>query len=179
MYVNTHSLHSFLLPVPLPGDSYSKLHVAPSLLGVHIYLFSSDWERPLWVSKRISHVSVWLFVPFIWRCLHFLVRVSSFYFNIVLLRYFPFPHGLLFLLALIISNFKIYFKVYSNSTSTGGALHTLPSCSYSGNDVPATSVKAILTKLFKKNYHKSSASHIPHWKLKLIICSFRFHHRAF
>ena len=50
------------------------IHLLPSLLRVHINLFSSDWVRTLWVPKRISYVSVCsfgLFVPFIRSPLRF------------------------------------------------------------------------------------------------------------
>ena len=33
---------------------WSHSHVGPSLLCIHLHLFSSDLERPLWVSKHIS-----------------------------------------------------------------------------------------------------------------------------
>ena len=48
-----------------------RVKMAPSLPCVHIHLFSSDWERHLWLSKYLNKVSVCLCVPLLWRSLHF------------------------------------------------------------------------------------------------------------
>ena len=53
-----------------------NLFINNYLFDIYLTLFSSGWGRPQWVSKCISYISVCsfdLFVPFIWRPLHFLV----------------------------------------------------------------------------------------------------------
>ena len=50
---------------------------------VDIYLFSSNWQRPLWKSKNINSISMCsfrLFMPFFWRLLYFFSRSFPFLF---------------------------------------------------------------------------------------------------
>ena len=56
-----------------------KVKTAPSLRCVHIHWLSSDRERHLWSLKYFKKASVCLCVPFIWRSLNFLVKISSFF----------------------------------------------------------------------------------------------------
>ena len=59
-------------------------------------LLSSDWERQLWLSKRISYASMCLFVSFIRRSIRrfgrSLLFLFLFFVFFVLLRYSPIPH---------------------------------------------------------------------------------------
>ena len=54
-------------------------YVVPSLLHVYIHLLSSDRERHLWSFKYFNQVSLCLYVTFVQRFLHFLVRVFPFF----------------------------------------------------------------------------------------------------
>ena len=67
-----------LLLLQPPGGPFKNSLVMPSLLYVHIYLLSSDWEKHLWSSKYFEYVSVCLCVPFLWRSLQFLASFSPF-----------------------------------------------------------------------------------------------------
>ena len=73
-----HPLHSFLLRGPTLVVLTGKYHLTPYFQCVHVHLFSSHWERPLWMSKSFSKFSVCLFAPLIRMSLHFKARVSLF-----------------------------------------------------------------------------------------------------
>ena len=62
---------------PLVAPFKNSLEM-PSVLCVHIHLFSSEWERRLWPSKYFNSVSMCLCVPFLRWSLEFLIRVCPF-----------------------------------------------------------------------------------------------------
>ena len=101
--------------------NYDVLTLTDVLLGVHIHSSSSDWQRPLWVSKHLmcSFICVFHHKP-----LNFLVSFPFYsYFCVSFLQYFSFPHSLL-----------IYFIL----------LHTSPSLSSFANSPPRLKSHAIL-----------------------------------
>jgi hypothetical protein len=57
-------------------------------VGMYVQLLSSDQERHLWLWKCFNYASMCLCVPFVWRSLHFLVRVSSFLSGFLYYPYF-------------------------------------------------------------------------------------------
>ena len=127
-----HFIREAILTFQTPTFEKTKIfHVAPSVHGVHINLFSSDWERPMWVSKRISEVSMCLFVALIQRCLHFLGKSFPFLFLFLCYPYCPFQSGLLSYISgtellkdlLVQADTRQWFFILRRSKAASGQLY--------------------------------------------------------
>ena len=88
--ISLHPPYSSLLPVHLPGGSYSKLSMVSSLLCVLTHLLSSDYQRSLW---ELNHINSFSMCFLVYLCLPsgaLFISLVSFPFSFLFLCYLYF-----------------------------------------------------------------------------------------